>query len=134
MMQKRQIINNTAESVHMAIVQFSEFCHTAGLDATVCFRVQIIWSEILNNIIEHSLTALPAAQIEAICQIDEQYVTLITVDQGMPFTAPTSQDMPDSYAESGRGWPIIQQWANNIEHYRHQNANHLHVKLMHSNA
>ncbi len=129
MMKIKLTITGTAESIPAAVEQINDFCHQAGMGSDECFRIQVILVEALNNIVEHALAELPGSTIEIFCHTDEQNLVITTIDHGKPFSASEVHPMPDSLAESGRGWPIIDQWADQVKQFRDDNANHLNITL-----
>ena len=128
-MEKKLIIAGTAEFIPAAVEQIYDFCCHAGFGSDECFRIQVLLAEVLNNIVEHALTELPGDPIQIVCRIDEHNLILTTIDFGKPFNVDAAQAMPHCHAESGRGWPIIFEWADKITQTRNENSNHLNITI-----
>jgi serine/threonine-protein kinase RsbW len=91
--------------------------------------VEVVVAEVLNNVLEHALPGHAKNKIELICHLQDDQFLIETIDDGLPLqTLPGDKRMPTSWAESGRGWPIVNNWMDEISFNRADDRNHLLMK------
>lgn len=119
-------IEPTALGVPDAAMAVADWALECRLNRMDCFRLRIAVAEALNNIILHGQGAEEAHhRIVIECQDDAQKLS-VSVSQlnGPPITVPTVAEIPGPLSESGRGWPIMFQWLDEVssDHCNGQNV------------
>jgi len=121
-------IQATADTVETAINQISHYCISIGFNNDECFRIQVVLAEALNNIIEHALLGRHNEFIEIHYQSHKSMFIINIIDRGTPLLSPPNSELPTWEAESGRGWPIIYSWMDEVSHQHSNNKNQLILK------
>lgn len=95
-------------------------------------NVQIVLSEVMNNIIEHGFKSEGIGLIEVEIFITADGITVRLCDDGIEFTPPEASQSPlldkdnlDDLPEGGFGWFLIKEITSSIELKRRENKNHL---------
>ena len=123
------LIPANAIAVADATSRIGKYCQQQELPTDVCFQVELIVAEALNNIVEHALDDKPNTKIEFNCCYEGDVLTIEIVDDGKPLNQlPSTQDMPELEAESGRGWPIIYSLVDEVKIMREGERNCLVVE------
>ncbi|MFY0679024.1 MAG: ATP-binding protein [Thalassovita sp.] len=100
-------------------------------------RVELMLAEVLNNVVEHAYGAGAYGPVDLTCDLFEDVLKLVVVDQGrdLPsdmfqpreFADPTQ--MSDDLPEGGWGWTLIQSLAKTISYTRQEDVNVLTLTL-----
>ena len=123
------LIPANAIAVAEATSRVGKYCQQHALPTDVCFQVELIIAEALNNVVEHALDDTPNTKIEFKCCYAGNVLTIEIIDDGKPLNQlPSTKDMPELDAESGRGWPIIYSLADEVNLTREGGRNCLVVK------
>ncbi|MFT5176417.1 MAG: anti-sigma regulatory factor (Ser/Thr protein kinase) [Gammaproteobacteria bacterium] len=115
----------TAENIPDIAERVGQFGARSKLSAQACFQLQVIVAEALNNVVCHGLTTSITEPIQVECQLIENCVEITIRDKGQPFDAPANACFPHAQAERGRGWPIINAWADHVQYRAHASHNEL---------
>lgn len=104
-----------------------DYCRLVGFDYDTCFQIHVVVTEAINNIITY---ATPDSPITISCMFDELDKVLVIdiIDNGTAIDKLPLFEFPDCEAESGRGWPIIINWMDDVSHVRQGEENHLSMK------
>ena len=107
--------------------QIIDYCKLVGFDKESRFRIQVVLAEAINNVIAY---ATPTKPVLVSCLFDEsqQEIVINMIDNGSVIENLPLMDFPEGKAESGRGWPIIFNWMDNVSHVRQGDENHLTLK------
>lgn len=98
--------------VALAVADWASGC----LDSADCFRLRVAVAEALNNIILHGTVERDMNhRIVIECQ-DSRHTLCICISQNnsKPIPLPVNADIPDPMSESGRGWPILFHWLDEV--------------------
>jgi sigma-B regulation protein RsbU (phosphoserine phosphatase) len=125
----RLIIPASENGVANATVKAGKYCRQHNLPEAFSFQVEVAVAEVLNNVLEHALPNRANHKIELICHLQDDALVIKAIDDGLPLqTLPGDKRMPACRAESGRGWPIIINWIDEISFNRANDRNHLLMK------
>jgi sigma-B regulation protein RsbU (phosphoserine phosphatase) len=125
----RFIIPASVKGVADVTAKAGKYCQRHNLPEAFCFQVEVVVAEVLNNVLEHALPGHAKNKIELICHLQDDQFLIETIDDGLPLqTLPGDKGMPTSWAESGRGWPIVNNWMDEISFNRADDRNHLLMK------
>jgi len=105
----------SAERIPATAQRIARLGATAGLDAQACFQLQVVVTEVLNNIVQHALRGDSSASVEIRCGVGNGGFEVTTVDHGLPMQFPPTRNFPETQAESSRGWPIIFSWVDHVD-------------------
>ena len=105
----------SAEQVPLAAQRIARLGATAGLDAQACFQLQVVVTEVLNNIVQHALPGDSSAAVEIRCGVGNGGFEVTTMDHGLPMRFPPTREFPEADAESSRGWPIVFSWVDHVD-------------------
>ena len=97
---------------------FGEFLEHRGLPGAEAFKLRLVLSEVLNNLVEHVQARHGDAAIEVECHLTASRLYLVIRDSGPAMQALPAGAFPDGLSESGRGWPIIHSWADQVRYRR----------------
>lgn len=123
----RILLSGENTNVIPTIDKIVDYCELVGFDKNTRFRIQVVVTEAINNIIAY---ATPASPVTISCLFNdmEQALIIDIIDNGAPIVKTPLFDFPESEAESGRGWPIIFYWMDYVSHVRQGDENHLTMK------
>lgn len=107
---------------------FGEFIEQSGLSGSEAFQLRLVLSEVLNNLVEHVQASKATGAIEVHCRIDAGSLFLEIRDGGPAMQRLPAEEFPDSLSDRGRGWPIIQSWADEVRYRRDLGHNVLEMK------
>lgn len=126
------ILNLKAQAVAPEVVKVTEevdrFLMLKDLPAETRFQVTVVLAEALNNIIEHALPNNPEESIRLKCKYFSDRLELELTDDGVPLSNFPNARIPEHDAESGRGWPIIIHWMDEVSLNRKHDSNCLFLK------
>jgi anti-sigma regulatory factor (Ser/Thr protein kinase) len=71
------------------------------------FKFRCAVTEVVNNCIRHAYKDEPGQPINITIQLQADRLTLVVRDRGPVFTGPVETPQSDPFAESGRGFEII---------------------------
>ena len=99
--------------------------------------LQIVLSEALNNIIEHSCSGLTDSWFRLSCDFDGDAVSVVIEDDGRPMPgaalpeglAPSLSVPTDELPEGGFGWFLIRSICSNVRYSRKNSINRLELEL-----
>jgi len=107
-----------------------------GLSQDETGNIEIVLSEVLNNVVEHAYAALPCGLIELRLLIGTDCVCCTVLDDGHPFPAAMlplgdRADPPliHTYPEGGYGWFLIKEIACDLEYCRLKDRNCLSFRI-----
>lgn len=91
-----------------------------GLAELAAFQLACATMEAVNNCIKHAYGGSGGRPIVLSITSHSDEITIEIRDQGLPMSVDVMEPraMPDAEAESGRGWPIIQQWTDAVAYRR----------------
>ncbi|MGD8911009.1 MAG: SpoIIE family protein phosphatase, partial [Chromatiales bacterium] len=72
--------NGVAEATAKA----GQYYRRHNLPEALCFQVEVVVAEVLNNILEHALQSRPKGNIELICRLHDGELLIETIDDGLP--------------------------------------------------
>ncbi|HEY4433310.1 MAG TPA: ATP-binding protein, partial [Candidatus Cybelea sp.] len=117
-----------AEDARAAVdarAQFVQFLHQAGHDDDLVDRTELIFGELLGNVVRHA-----PGPVEVSFDVDGQSATLHIIDSGSAFSLTQAHLPDDEFAELGRGLFIVQQLAADMRVKHIPNCgNHISVTL-----
>lgn len=88
-------------------------------------RVGIAVTEVAANIIEHATKGLDRlVHLHVWASVQDTEVLIAFVDDGIPASAVSVAEMPDEFAESGRGLPLAQAVLRELGYQRADELNH----------
>jgi serine/threonine-protein kinase RsbW len=96
-----------------------DFCAREGLSAAVINRIDVIFEEVVANIVRHGFDAGSAQSIDVLARIDGDVVVLVFDDDGRPFD-PTLQPPPAPFTRlaeaqiGGLGVALLQRLARSV--------------------
>jgi anti-sigma regulatory factor (Ser/Thr protein kinase) len=96
-----------------------DFCAREGVSDTVINRIDVIFEEIVANIVRHGFDAGSAQSIEVVARIDGDAMVLVVDDDGRPFD-PTVQPPPAPFTRladaqvGGLGVALVQRLARSV--------------------
>lgn len=102
-----------------------DFCAREGLSAAVINRIDVIFEEVVANIVRHGFDAGSAQSIEVLALIDGDAVVLVFDDDGRPFD-PTVQPPPAPFTRlaeaqvGGLGVALVQRLARTVAYAQPQ--------------
>ena len=116
-------ITARADSAHTCLDTLRKYCFTIGFNTEECFHIEVVLAEVINNIVEHALLDRPDEFIKIRCSAVKTMLVIEVLDNGKPLLTVPKDTLPDWDAESGRGWPIIYSWMDEVTycHSNHQN-------------
>ena len=85
------------------------------------FRFRCAVIEVVNNCIRHAYKDEPSHPINITIQLQADHLTLVVRDRGPVFTGPVGTPQSDPFAESGRGFEIINAGVNKVN-FSHQDG------------
>ena len=101
------------------------WCGEAGVDELAAFQLTCAVVEAVNNCIEHAYQGEPGHPIALGWLRGAEGVEVEIRDRGRPMADPpaASAPVPETDADSGRGWPIIQAWTDRVRYRREGEEN-----------
>jgi sigma-B regulation protein RsbU (phosphoserine phosphatase) len=115
----------TAENIPDIAERVARFSARSGLHTQACFQVQVIVAEALNNLVSHGFTAPVNEPIQVECELIQNRVEITIRDRGQPFEALANECFPHAQSEHGRGWAIINAWADHVQYRAFASHNEL---------
>lgn len=100
-------------------VTLRDFCEREGMSDTVINRIDVIFEEIVANIVRHGFDAGSAQAIEVLARIEGDAMVLVFSDDGRPFD-PTVQPPPAPFTRladaqvGGLGVALVQRLARSV--------------------
>jgi serine/threonine-protein kinase RsbW len=85
------------------------------------FRFRCAVTEVVNNCIRHAYKDEPGHPINITIQLQADHLTLVVRDRGPVFTGPVGTPQSDPFAESGRGFEIINAGVSKVD-FSHQDG------------
>jgi len=119
-----------AENAESCLDTVQKYCRNIGFNVEECFRIEVALAEAINNILEHALPERPDEYISVFCQAQDSMLVIEILDNGKPLTILPDDQLPDWHHESGRGWPIIYRWMDEVSHRYTNNQNQLILKKL----
>jgi anti-sigma regulatory factor (Ser/Thr protein kinase) len=117
-----------AEDARAAVdarTQFVAFLHQAGYDDELVDRTELIFGELLGNVVRHA-----PGPVEVSFEAGPTSATLHVIDSGAGFTLTDAHLPDDAFAELGRGLFIVAQLAAGVRVAHIPNCgNHISVEL-----
>ncbi len=105
------------------------YCVELELNDTLSFQARVVVAEVLNNIIQHSPE--PSREhrfIRVHFHFSDQQLTITMTYWSPRFPPPSEINYPESTALSGRGWPIIRDYIDEIHYHHFRGINSLILK------
>lgn len=87
------------------------------------FQVELCMVEVITNVINHAYGGRPGQQLEIICMSTRDMMTLRFVDSGKPMMKVPDPVLPETTANSGRGWFILYSFMDEAVYYPRSNLN-----------
>jgi anti-sigma regulatory factor (Ser/Thr protein kinase) len=104
---------------------FVEFLHGVACDDDFIDRAELIFGELLGNVVRHA-----PGSLEISVDSDEDSMVLHVIDSGPPFALDRRRLPDDVFSERGRGLFIVEQLASDVRVERVVNrGNHISVTL-----
>jgi anti-sigma regulatory factor (Ser/Thr protein kinase) len=105
--------------------RFVEFLQNAGCDATFIDKAELIFGELLGNVVRHA-----PGPVEITVDSDDETMILHVIDSGPPISEPHHRLPDDVLSERGRGLFIVEQLATTVQIERVMDrGNHLAVTM-----
>lgn len=123
MLSFRLTIPAEARHASLAGTLLKTFCEQAGLSPADAARIELAAVEGVNNAIEHAYQGQAGGAVAIEAGFGEDGLRVEVRDQGASLAAPPSTDMPDPWAEHGRGWPIMLACVDRVDYHRDGGTN-----------
>jgi len=95
-------------SIHHSIVAVRAWCDLLGIASGVAWKIELAVAEVLSNIAVHAYRHQPDQPISIVWHQQRDRLRIEIRDRGEAMALPPGKEFPDTAAEHGRGWPIIQ--------------------------
>jgi anti-sigma regulatory factor (Ser/Thr protein kinase) len=104
---------------------FVEFLHTLWSDEDFLDRAELIFGELLGNVVRHA-----PGPVELFCDLHPDSIVLHVIDSGPPLSSAKRRLPDDVLSERGRGLFIVAQLASDVRiEPARDHGNHISVKL-----
>jgi serine/threonine-protein kinase RsbW len=127
-------LNSTPQEVRAVLERLEKDMRLGQLDPAAIADVQVVFGEVMNNIVEHAYNEGPDGWINIQLQCDEQgSFSCCVLDRGqeMPYqqlppgTLPDSSGPMETLPEGGFGWFLIRQLTRQLTYQRDGDMNRL---------
>jgi anti-sigma regulatory factor (Ser/Thr protein kinase) len=108
-------------SIHYAIVAVRAWCDLTEIASGVAWKIELAVAEVLSNIAVHGYRQQPDQPITLVWHKERDLLRIEIRDRGLAMASFPGKEFPDTAAEHGRGWPIIQACMDRIG-YRAENG------------
>lgn len=131
---KRELIFKNEEQELMRVAEFMEsVCDELQLDMHVAMKLQVAMEEMVTNVIFYAYPEGTTADISLIAESDDQEVTFVLSDSGMPFDPTAKEDAdtetnPMDREQGGMGILIVKNIMNEVSYQRLGETNQLTMK------
>lgn len=95
-------------SIHYAIVAVRAWCDLTEIASGVAWKIELAVAEVLSNIAVHGYRQQPDQPITLVWHKERDLLRIEIRDHGVAMASCPGKEFPDTAAEHGRGWPIIQ--------------------------
>lgn len=110
--------DSSLSNVDHAATAVRDWCEAHGWTADVISQIELVVVEALTNVIVHAYDKLDGQPIELCWWRDNERMLIEIRDKGQPIVELPPGELPDTEAESGRGWYIIRALVDTIVYRR----------------
>jgi serine/threonine-protein kinase RsbW len=133
MMEEKIVINNQVEELSSIAVKIEELSEIWELSMPLTMNINLVLEESVSNIIFYAFPEGGKHLIEITLSIIEKELTIIIIDDGIPFD-PTAKEQPDTNLPAderpigGLGIFLVRKIMDNVTYAREENKNILTLK------
>jgi serine/threonine-protein kinase RsbW len=115
------ILNNTLAAIEAGRLELLDFLGPAALDPRVVNRLEVVFEEVIANIVRHGFAPGADQAIRVAVQATPDTVQLVFEDEGRPFDVTVAPDPPhptslETAPLGGLGVPLIHKLARSLRY------------------
>ena len=114
-------LTSDPREIELLLDTLDEVLEKSRLGELPAFRFRCAVTEVVNNCIRHAYRDEPGHPIKITFQLNEDHLSGVVRDRGPVFTGPAGTPQSDPFAESGRGFEIINAGVSKVN-FSHQDG------------
>ncbi|HLW38364.1 MAG TPA: ATP-binding protein [Candidatus Eremiobacteraceae bacterium] len=119
-----QSLSDNQFTIEQAVHSAARRLRAANVEQETAAGVVLAIIEALGNVARHACKPFEPLRFELLLEVKRGCIVVDVVDYGPGFELRRAT-MPDPFAESGRGIPLMQRFCDSLEYRRGRSRNHL---------
>ena len=123
------LIQNNLSEINIAIQKFEEFCIVNDISESIRQKIQVVFDEMLNNVISYGYPEKNKEEIKIDGIIEEEKIVIKIIDNGIPFdpwnlSSPDTSSGVEDRVIGGLGIHLVRNLMDEVS-YRHENNHNI---------